>query len=98
MPVPAKHRIDSLRELSVVRFVDATGVNPKVSQTITSGLFCAEADLVVAKLALCRTIYHVFKADLFGIRSPCVREYGILGNVVANKVSGQLDFAGIIVF
>jgi len=82
--VPAKHRVDSLRELAVVRFVDATGVDPKVLQAIASGLFSAEPDLVVARLALAGTIHQVLQADLFGIRSPRVREYGIPGNVVAN--------------
>jgi hypothetical protein len=82
--VPAKHRVDSFRELGVVRFVDATGVDPKVLQAIASDLFSAEPDLVVARLTLAGTIHQVFEADFFGIRSPRVREYSIPGNVIAN--------------
>jgi hypothetical protein len=66
--VPAKHRVDSLREL-IVRFVDTTRVYPKVLQAVASGLFSAEPDLVIASLALARTIHHVSKGDLFGIGS-----------------------------
>ena len=82
--VLAKQRVDSLQELGVVYFVNAIGVGLKVLQAIASNLFSTEPDLVVARLALASTIHQVFEADLFGIRSSCVREYIIPGNVIAN--------------
>jgi hypothetical protein len=65
-----KHRVNSLRELSVIGFVNATCVYPKVLPAVTSGHFSAELDLVIAGLILACTIYHISKGDL--LCSPCV--------------------------
>ena len=78
--VPAKHRIYSLCELSAARFVDATGINPEVLQAIASGLFSAESDLVKTSLARPIPIHHVLEGDF--LRSPCVREDSVSGNIV----------------
>ena len=75
--VPAKHRVDSVREFGVVLLVDTTGVNPKVLQAILSSLFSTEPDLLISKLFLASTIYHILEGSLLVIRSPCVRKYGI---------------------
>jgi len=95
--VLAKHRVDSLRELIIVWFVDTTHVYPKVLQAITSSLFFAELDLVIASLALACTIHQVFEGDLFGIGSLCVRKYSILGNIFA-EVLGQTELAIVVAF
>jgi hypothetical protein len=79
-----------LCELSTVRFVDATGVYPKVMQAVASGLFSAEPDLAIASLALASIIYQVLKGDLLCIGSPCVRSY-LLGLMLS--CSGGLAFS-----
>ena len=78
--VPAKHRIYSLCELSAARFVDITGIDPEVLQAIASGLFSAESDLVKTSLARPIPIYHVPEGDF--LRSSCVRENSVSGNIV----------------
>jgi hypothetical protein len=88
----------SLCELSVVRFVDATNVGPKVLQVVMASLFSAKADLLIARLVLLGTIHQVFKSDLFCIRSPFVRKESIFGNIVANEVLGQAELASSIAF
>jgi hypothetical protein len=92
-----KHRVDSLRELIVVRFVNTTCVYPKVLQAVASSLFSAEPDLVIASLALARTIHQVSEGDLFSIGSPSVRKYGIPGNIVA-EVLGQTELTTVVAF
>jgi len=69
-------------------------------QTIMSGLFSTESDLVVARLALAGTIHmhHVFEADLFGSHSPCMRKYSIARDIVANKIIGQAELASVVTF
>jgi hypothetical protein len=57
-------------------------------------LFSAKSDLVIASLVLARAIRQVFKCDLIFIRSPCVRQYGIVGNVIDNV----LDKGELVVF
>jgi hypothetical protein len=49
----------------------ARGIDPKVLQTITSSLFSAEPDLVIARFSHASTIHHIFEVDLFGLCSPC---------------------------
>jgi hypothetical protein len=95
--ISTKHRVNSLRELIVVRFVDITCVYPKVLQAVASSLFSAETDLVIASLVLTCTIHQVSEGGLFGIGSLCVRKYGILGDIIA-KVLGQTKFAIIVAF
>ncbi len=59
--------------------VDAAGVDPKVSQAISSGLFAAKADLFVPNLVLADSLFEVFVGDLF--RAPGVGQYRVRGNV-----------------
>jgi hypothetical protein len=54
--IPAKHRIDSLGKLGVVRFADVASVNPEVLQTVLSRLFSTEPDLLIARLDLASAI------------------------------------------
>ena len=68
--IPAKHRVDNLGELSVVRFVDATCVHPKVLPAMLSCLFSAEPDLVIPSLVPACIIYHIFESDF--LCSPCM--------------------------
>jgi hypothetical protein len=49
-------KFDSLRELSLVCLIDATGVNPKVLQVVLSSLFSTELDLFIARLILASAI------------------------------------------
>jgi hypothetical protein len=50
--IPAKHRLDSERELSLVRLVDAACVDPEVLQSILLRLLSTKANLRVARLVL----------------------------------------------
>jgi hypothetical protein len=43
------------------------------------------------------TIHQVSEGDLFGIGSPCVRKYGIPGNIFA-EVLGQTELAIVVAF
>jgi hypothetical protein len=61
-------------------------------------LFSAEADLLIASFALASTFDQVFECDLLNIRSPSMRKYSILGNIVANQVSGQAEHASVFAF
>jgi len=47
-------------------------------------LLCTKPDLLVASLMLPSAVDQVSKSDFFGIRSPSVREYGIVGDIVAD--------------
>lgn len=76
---PAKRRIDGLYSLIVVRFDDATCINPEVLYAIQSSLLVCRIDLVMTSLALASTIHQVSECNLLGICLPCVRQYSILG-------------------
>jgi hypothetical protein len=76
---------------------DTTRVYPEVLQAVAAGLFSTEPDLVITILALSSTVYQVSKVDLLCIRSPCVRENSVLGNVVA-EVLGQDELAIVVTF
>jgi len=92
--IPAKHRVDRFCEFGTVRFVDATGVHLKVSQAMAPCLFSAEVDLLIANFTLTATFYHVFEGGLLGVCFPCVRKYGIRGDIVAEVLSqAQLAIA-----
>jgi hypothetical protein len=77
---------------------DTTRINPEVVQAITSGLISAEPNLLVSNLALPSAIYQVSVCDLLYIRPPCVREYSIFGNIVADEGLSQAELAIIVVF
>jgi hypothetical protein len=64
-------------------------------QAVASGLFSAELDLLIARLAFINTAYQVFESDLVGIFSPRVRKYCIGGNVVDQIVS-EAEFAMVV--
>jgi len=69
---------------------DAASVHPKVSQAITSRLFCTEPDLSITSLALPGTVHQVFQGDLFSsIYSPIMRQYGVWWDVIAEQVLSQ---------
>jgi hypothetical protein len=68
--VPMKHRVNGLRELIVVGFVDAICIYPKVLPAVASGHFSAELDLVIAGLVLACTINYIPEGDL--LCSLCV--------------------------
>jgi hypothetical protein len=61
-------------------------------------LFSAEADLLIASLALASAFDQVFECDLLNIRSPSMRKYSILGNIVVNQVFGQAEHASVFAF
>jgi hypothetical protein len=82
IPVPAKHRVDSLCELGAIRFIDTTSAYPKALQAVTPSLFSTELYFAIANLALACVIYQAFKGHL---RSLSVRKYCILGNIVAKE-------------
>jgi hypothetical protein len=86
--VPAKHRIYSLCELSTARFVDAIGIDSEVLQAIASGLFSAESNLVKTSLARPISIHYVPEGDF--LRSPCVREDSVSGNIVEELYQAEL--------
>jgi hypothetical protein len=92
--VPTKHRGDSLCELRIIRFIDATSINPKVLDAVPPSLFFAEPDLVIACSILAGTICQISERDLLGIRSPCVRKYSIGGNVVVEGL-GEAELAAV---
>ena len=50
-----------MREFGLVLLVDTAGIDPKVCQTILSGLFSTEPDLLIARLVLASAIYDVIE-------------------------------------
>ena len=89
-----KHRVDGLCELGAIRFVDTAGVHPKVFQAVTSSLFFAKPDLIVASFALPGTIYQVSKGDL--LCSLCMRKYS--KSSLAVEVLNQAKPAIVVAF
>ena len=64
MLVPVKRRVDYLCELGAIRFVETTGVHPKVLQAVTLGLFFVEPYLAIASLALALPVSSVRSAKV----------------------------------
>ena len=52
MAIPPEHAVDRSLKLSIIRLIDATGIDPEISQPVSSRLFGTEPDLVVAGLPL----------------------------------------------
>jgi hypothetical protein len=72
----------------MVTLYSAIRVYLKVLQTITLSLFRAEPDLVIASLALgLASSIHLLKGDLFLIRSPSMRKYGVRRDLILKKLS-----------
>jgi hypothetical protein len=95
IPVPAKHRVNSLCELSAVRFVDIAGVYLEVMQLVAPRLFSTEPYLAIASLAVASAIYQICKCDL--LRSLSVRKYSILGYVALKELSqAEIAVVGIL--
>jgi hypothetical protein len=87
IPVPSKHRVDSLLKLSAAWFVDATAVYPEILQAVFPGLFSTESNLSVAELVDSNTICQILKGDLLVMGFPRVWEYGVARNI-AREESG----------
>ena len=60
-------------------------------------LFAAESDLAIASLVLARAIRQVSEGDLLCIRSPCVRQYGIVGDVI-DDILGKGELVVVFAF
>lgn len=75
IPVPARHNTDRFCELGAVPLVDAAGIDPEVSQVVTSRLFAAEYDFAVAGFALARLVYQVNAI----VRDWSARDHGVEG-------------------
>jgi len=58
-------------------------------------LFYAKSEFVIARLVLASTFYQVLKGDFLAIRSPSMRKYSILGNVIPNTID-QAELSVII--
>jgi hypothetical protein len=81
-----KHRINSLCEFSVIRFVDITSDHAKVLQAIMLSILSAELSFAITILFLAPTIHQVFEGDL--LCSLWVRKYSIFpGNIIADERS-----------
>jgi hypothetical protein len=72
----AEYRLDSERELSLVRLIDVVCINPEVLQLILLCLFSTETNLLIARLLpiamLCLAIASnkVLEGYLLSICSP----------------------------
>jgi len=75
--IPAKHAVNGALQLGAVCFVDATGVDPHVPQTIGSGLLDTEPNLLIAGFILSSALSDVFVCDFILIVAPCMREDGV---------------------
>ena len=74
--VPLKHRVDSFRELSTARFVDATHVDPGILQASSTGKVTSLGDLFEASFGPCSIqISYILESDLISI--PSVRQNGV---------------------
>jgi hypothetical protein len=92
--VPAEHVINGLCELGVIPLVNTAGVDPKVTQIITSGLLSAEHDLTVASFILTIPIYHVEEGDFFSppsMRKDSVGWYVVLANFYRGKLAVSIQ-------
>src|SRR4051794_34193841 len=73
-------------KLGAAGFVNAASIDPEVLAGIFTGLISAEANLVIASLALPNTFQKILEGDFIAIRSPSVRKHGILRNIIANEL------------
>jgi len=64
-------------------------------KAVTPRLVGAELDLVIAKFALARAVYHILEEDL--LATPCVREDRVRGNIVVVKARKD-DLASVVSF
>ncbi len=62
-----------------------------------SSLFSAQSDLAIASLALACAIYQVSEGDLLCIRSLCVRQYSIVGDIV-DDILGKGELVVVFAF
>ena len=77
--VPSIHGIDGFCQFGTARFVDATGIDPEVSQLVFSCLAGDESKLLVASLIFtCR--FHYVSVGYF-LGAPCVRQDGVWWDV-----------------
>jgi hypothetical protein len=60
-------------------------------------LFSAQSDLAIASLVLARAIRQVSEGDLLCIRSLCVRQYGIVGDVI-DDILGKGELVVVFAF
>jgi hypothetical protein len=81
-----------MRELSLVRLVDATSVEPEVLQAVSPCLLSTKPDFVIARLILAGGPCYIFKGYLLRILSPPVRKYCIRRYcVLAHQVGGDTE-------
>ncbi len=77
--VPSKHGIDGFCQLGTARFVDTTGVDPELFQSVFGRLVGNESKLLVASLILASGFHYVSVIYLVG--APCVRQDSVWWDV-----------------
>jgi hypothetical protein len=65
-----------------VTFLDATGIDPEVLESVAHSLLIAEFDLVVTRLYLASVFHDIFKCDFLAVSSPSMWKYRIVRDVV----------------
>jgi hypothetical protein len=81
MLIPAKHRIDRLRELGAARFVNATSVDSDILPAISSGLGTVFLNLRVVRVRLGLALTNIVEGDLR--TRPSVRKDSVVWNIGA---------------
>ena len=90
--VPAEHGINGLAELVVICLIDATGIHPKVRQSVYTSLFRAELNLLKPFLVLVRWELDIRVEDFAMERTPGMGKNRIRVSRVV-EVVGQAKLA-----
>jgi hypothetical protein len=86
-----------VREFGLILLIDTIGIDPKVCQTILSGLFSTEPDLLKTLFTLTSPAHYFRICDFLTIiLFPYVREYSILRYIALIEL-GQAEIAIVVI-
>jgi hypothetical protein len=95
IPVPAKHRVNGLRELGTIRLIDTASVHPKVLQVVTLRLFATKLYLAITSHLLVVAILQICQSNL--LQSLSMRKNSIFLWYIAFKKLGEAEIAIVVV-
>jgi hypothetical protein len=75
--IPAKHRLNSQRVLSLICLIDVVGIDPEVPQAVAFCLISIESDLLVPRFVFASVPFNILKAHLLRFLSLSVRKYRV---------------------